>query len=162
MCSKFYSLVLSCTAHAAPQPHKRAKRRVFWLFRIRVLRVASAPHRADLGGHCEWIIHWFKISSGVARVNQVLICSRNKGCFLWVNQNWFTFASCSLNSESDLIHYNKNDKTFCAGGPRASKQMLLANKIFSIKSCCIAVLGLPHGVHIETSLLKFTSYLLYW
>ena len=36
--------MLSCTAHAAPQPHKRAKRRVFWLFRIRVLRVASAPH----------------------------------------------------------------------------------------------------------------------
>ena len=64
-------------------------------------------------------------------------------------------------SESDLIHYNKNDKTFCAGGPRASKQMLLANKIFSIKGCCIAVLRLPHGVHIETSLLKFTSYLLY-
>ena len=27
-CSKFYSPVLSCTAHAAPQPHKRAKRRV--------------------------------------------------------------------------------------------------------------------------------------
>ena len=47
------SLVLSCTAHAAPQPHKRAKRRVRWLFRIRVLRVASAPHRADLGGYCE-------------------------------------------------------------------------------------------------------------
>ena len=53
VCSKFYSPVLSCTAHAAPQPHKRAKRRVFWLFRIRVLRVASAPHRADLGGYCE-------------------------------------------------------------------------------------------------------------
>ena len=27
VCSKFYSPVLSCTAHAAPQPHKRAKRR---------------------------------------------------------------------------------------------------------------------------------------
>ena len=44
--SKFYSLVLSCTAHAAPHPHKRAQRRVFWLFRIRVLRVTSAPHGA--------------------------------------------------------------------------------------------------------------------
>lgn len=53
VCSKFYSPVLSCTAHAAPQPHKHAKRRVFWLFRIRVPRVASAPHRADLGGYCE-------------------------------------------------------------------------------------------------------------
>ena len=51
--SKFYSLVLSCTARVAPQPHKRAKRRVHRLFRIRVLRVASAPHRADLGGYCE-------------------------------------------------------------------------------------------------------------
>ena len=49
VCSKFYSLVLSCTACAAPQPHKRAKRRVFRLFRISVLRVASAPHRARLG-----------------------------------------------------------------------------------------------------------------
>ena len=49
VCSKFYSLVLSCTAHAAPQPHKRAKRRVRWLFRIRVLRVPPAPHRARLG-----------------------------------------------------------------------------------------------------------------
>ena len=48
VCSKFYSLVLSCTAHAASQPHKRAKRRALRLFRIRVLRVASAPHRADL------------------------------------------------------------------------------------------------------------------
>ena len=34
-------------------PSERAKRRVFWLFRIRVLRVASAPHRADLGDCCE-------------------------------------------------------------------------------------------------------------
>ena len=25
VCSKFYSLVLSCTARVAPQPHKRAK-----------------------------------------------------------------------------------------------------------------------------------------
>ena len=162
MCSKFYSLVVSCTVHAAPQPHKRAKRRVCGVHRVRVRYGASAPHGACLGGAWEWIMHWFTISSGVVRVNQVLIHSRNKGCFLWVNQNWFTFASCSLNSESDLIHYNKNDKTFCAGGPRASKQMLLANKIFSIKGCCIAVLRLPHGVHIETSLLKFTSYLLYW
>ena len=48
VCSKFYSLVLSCTARVAPQPHKRAKRRARLLFRIR-LRVASAPHRADLG-----------------------------------------------------------------------------------------------------------------
>ena len=53
VCSKFYSPVLSCMAHAAPQPHKRAKRRVRWLFRIRVLRVASAPHRADLGSYCK-------------------------------------------------------------------------------------------------------------
>ena len=28
VCSKFYSLVLNCTAHAAPQRHKRAQRRV--------------------------------------------------------------------------------------------------------------------------------------
>ena len=42
------SLVLSCTAHAAPQPHKRAERRVFWLFRIRVLRVVC-PTQGGFG-----------------------------------------------------------------------------------------------------------------
>ena len=54
MCSKFYSLVLSCTA-MPPQLHKRAKRRVCGVHRVRVRWGASAPHRADLGGYCEWI-----------------------------------------------------------------------------------------------------------
>ena len=54
MCSKFYSLVLSCTA-TPPQLHKRAKRRVCGVHRVRVRWGASAPHRADLGGYCEWI-----------------------------------------------------------------------------------------------------------
>ena len=78
-----------------------------------------------------------------------------------MNQNGFTFTPHLLNSESDLIHYNKNDKLFCVGGPRASKQRLLANRIFSITDYCIAVLGVHYGFHIETSSLKFTSYLLY-
>ena len=39
---------------------------------------------------------------------------------------------------------NKNDKIFCVGGPRASKQRLLANRIFSIIGYYIALLGLHH------------------
>ena len=76
MCSKFYSLVLSCTAHAAPQPHKRAKRRVCGWCRVRVQRGASAPHRADLGGYCEWI-----------RFDSLFQFWSKK-----VNQFWFTLA----------------------------------------------------------------------
>ena len=76
VCSKFYSLVLSCTAHAAPQPHKRAKRRFCGWCRVRVRRGVSAPHGADLGEMWEWIRFdslfrfWSKI----------------------VNQFWFTLA----------------------------------------------------------------------
>ena len=76
VCSKFYSPVLSCTAHAAPQPHKRAKRRFCGWCCVRVRRGVSAPHGACLGEFWEWIRFdslfrfWFKI----------------------VNQFWFTSA----------------------------------------------------------------------
>lgn len=68
--------MLSCTAHAAQQPRKRAKRRVCGWCRVRVRRGASAPHRADLGGYCEWI-----------RFDSLFQFWSKK-----VNQFWFTLA----------------------------------------------------------------------
>ena len=76
MCSKFYSLVLSCTAHAVPQPHKRAKRRVCGWCRVRVRRGVSAPHVACLGEIWEWI-----------RFDSLF-----RFCTQIVNQFWFTSA----------------------------------------------------------------------
>ena len=76
MCSKFYSLVLSCTAHAAPQPHKRAKRRACGVHRVRVRCGASAPHGACLGEMWEWI-----------RFDSLF-----RFYYPRVNQFWFTLA----------------------------------------------------------------------
>ena len=51
--SKFYSPVLSCTAHAAHSPTSAPNGGCSGCFVSVVLRVASAPRRADLGGYCE-------------------------------------------------------------------------------------------------------------
>ena len=62
VCSKFYALVLSCTAHAVPQPHKRAKRRFCESPRGLCPMCAISPTRgrvwAGLGSESD-LIHFF-------------------------------------------------------------------------------------------------------
>ena len=99
VCSKFYSPVLSCTAHADPQPHKRAKRRACGVHRVRVRCGASAPHRARLGEMWEWIRYDSLFSSSLKK--WIRTDSLRRPAYIFCTIFWIWF--CHIHTPSFLI-----------------------------------------------------------